>query len=187
MSTITRPITYEESLTMPENRLEEIIDGESYIMPPATKRHWLLLRKLREALEDQLPRKQFWISYAEVGLGIQRDPLFTYRIPDIAVFSRAAVEADIDEAYVWTAPALIVECLSPANRRGRIEKLRQNYESIGGPELWLVDPHKRVLSVYRLEDGILKFSHEIQRGAVFAAHLPRVGVDVDELWEAFGS
>ncbi len=75
MPTTTKLITYEESLTMPTNRLDEIIDGESYIIPPATMRHWMLLSHLREALEDQLSRKTFWLSYAEVGLGIQRDSL----------------------------------------------------------------------------------------------------------------
>lgn len=43
MSGATRSITYEESLTRPENRLEEIVRGESRLMPPATSRHTALL------------------------------------------------------------------------------------------------------------------------------------------------
>ncbi|MGI8988554.1 MAG: Uma2 family endonuclease [Bryobacteraceae bacterium] len=185
MPTTTKPITYEESLTMPENRLEEIVDGESHIMPPATMKHWILLNQLREALEDQLPRKTFRISSAEAGLGIQRDPVFTYRIPDLAIFSRASLSANNAEAYVWTTPVLIVECLSPANRRGRIEKLLQDYESIGVPELWLINPHQRVLSVYRLEGGSLKLTDAIKHGSLRPVQLPGVQIEVDELWEAF--
>ncbi|MDQ2901734.1 MAG: Uma2 family endonuclease [Acidobacteriota bacterium] len=171
MPTTIKLITYEESLTMPENRLEEIIDGESYIMPPATKKHWMLLRQSREALDDQLQRKQFWISYAEVGLGIQRVPVFTYRIRDLAVFARTALDDDDDE-YVWIAPALIVECFGPSNRRGRIEKLRQNYESIGVAELWL-------------EGGSLGLTDAVEHGAVCPVQLPEVQVEVDELRTAF--
>ncbi|MDQ2901733.1 MAG: Uma2 family endonuclease [Acidobacteriota bacterium] len=142
MSTTTKLI-YEDSSTISENRLEEIVDGESYVMPPATNGHWELLSHLRDVLEEQLPRRAYRFSSGEAGLGIQRNPVFTYRVPDLAVFSRAALSKNKTPAYVWIAPVLIAECLSPSNRRGRIEKLRQNYELIGVPKLWLVDPQER--------------------------------------------
>jgi hypothetical protein len=43
MGTPTRLITYEDSLTLPENRLEEIVHGESRIMPPADQEHNYLI------------------------------------------------------------------------------------------------------------------------------------------------
>ncbi|MDQ6705501.1 MAG: Uma2 family endonuclease [Acidobacteriota bacterium] len=187
MPATTKPITYEESLKMPENRLEEIIDGASCITPPAPTGHWELLSHLRDVLEEQLPRRAYRFSSGEAGLGIRRNPVFTYRVPDLAVFSRAALAQNKDPAYVWVAPVLIVECLSPANRRGRIERLRQHYESICVPELWLVDPHKRVLSLYLLEAGLLRHADAIERGTIFPSRLPGVGVDLGELWETFNS
>lgn len=35
----TRLITYEDSLRMPENRFEEVVDGELITMPPASLGH----------------------------------------------------------------------------------------------------------------------------------------------------
>ena len=37
MSASTKLITYEDSLTMPENKLEEIVRGKSRILPPSVR------------------------------------------------------------------------------------------------------------------------------------------------------
>ena len=37
MSTVAKPITFEESLLLPEDKCEEIIDGVSRCMPPASR------------------------------------------------------------------------------------------------------------------------------------------------------
>jgi len=46
MSRPTKLISYEDSLTMRENRLEEIVHGESRMMPPVTRFHAYLIRAL---------------------------------------------------------------------------------------------------------------------------------------------
>ena len=47
-------------------------------------------------------------------------------------------------------PNLVVEILSPATaRRDRIEKKRV-YEANGVDEYWLVDPHRREITVFHL-------------------------------------
>ena len=98
---------------MPENKLEEILDGESRIMPPPTSWHRAFLKKLGSELERLLPT--FDLCREPIGLGITRVPL-RYRIPDISVFNAKVFTEEIFEsgadAYVWTAPILIAECLS---------------------------------------------------------------------------
>ena len=190
MTTIAKLITYEDSLTMPEDRFEEIVDGESRIMPPPTPGHWKVLQQVREMLRDQLPQQDYDMSFADVGLGIRRRPVLTYRVPDIAVFSVAALAKDRAEngksdIYIWTAPELVVECLSPSNRKGSTEKLRQNYELIGVPEVWFIDPQSQTLTVHILDGGSLVARRSVREGIVSPARLPQVGVNVDELWKAF--
>ena len=63
MSTSTRLINYEASLTMPENRFEEIIHGESRIMPPAIKQHGI--EKQAETLRQRHLPAEF--VFAEIG------------------------------------------------------------------------------------------------------------------------
>src|SRR5207248_1848137 len=112
METQAHLISYEESLLMPENKLEEILDGISRIMPLPTPRHCSFVRKLSRELEAIFA--DHVVGSAPFGLGIRRDP-FRYRIPEVSVFSPEALSAEKD-AYVWTSPVLIAECLSPSNR-----------------------------------------------------------------------
>ncbi|MGI8745147.1 MAG: hypothetical protein ACR2NN_21760, partial [Bryobacteraceae bacterium] len=73
MQTSTHPITYEESLQMPENKLEEILDGESRIMPPPTVGHAVFVDELATELKHAFPGHL--VSQASLGVGIRRDPL----------------------------------------------------------------------------------------------------------------
>ena len=55
--------------------------------------------------------------------------------------------------FLKIAPNLVVEILSPATaRRDRIEKKRV-YEANGVDEYWLVDPHRREITVFHLAGG----------------------------------
>ena len=167
METSVHLITYEESLLMPENKMEEILDGVSRIMPPPTVRHFLLMHGLSKMLTAMLPESEVWPAY--FGLGIRRSP-FRYRIPDLSVFDaktlKKAVYGNTDDGYLWIAPFLIAECLSPANRRGNVAELVKDYKSIGVPELWLFRPEQKIFEGY----GHSALSTQI---------------DLVELWEAF--
>ena len=65
MGTTTKLITYEDSLTMPENRFEEIVHGESRIMPPPIKNHVYLIDEAVEYIAR--PTRQAGISCQRRG------------------------------------------------------------------------------------------------------------------------
>jgi Uma2 family endonuclease len=187
MSTSTRLISYEDSLTMPENRFEEIVRGESRIMPPANKKHVYLVEKLSRALLAQLDSREYYVLSAGAGLGIERAPL-TYRIPDLMVFRTEALRRDTAETagndpYIWAVPELIVECLSPSNRKGSIQELLADYARIAVPEAWLIDPQAPQFTSY---SGALKPWLTTETGRVTPLRLPNATVDLAELWEAYG-
>jgi Uma2 family endonuclease len=190
MGTTTKLINYEDSLTMPENRFEEIVHGESRIMPPAIKSHVYLIRKLSKVLDRQLADSEYEVLSQSPGLGIERVPL-TYRIPDLMVFRveslrRDRAETAKNDPYIWTAPELLVECLSPSNRKGSIQELLADYARVAVPEVWLLDPKPPQLTAYRYESGALKQWLRTEGGHVTPRLLPNVSVDLSELWEAFG-
>jgi Uma2 family endonuclease len=191
MSTSTRLINYEDSLTMPENRFEEIVHGESRIMPPVTFFHACLIRRLSKILEAQLNPSQHALFGGDVGLGIVRTPL-TYRIPDLMVFETEALRRSrsrgaANDPYIWTTPELLVECLSPSNRKGSVQELLVDYARVAVPEVWLLDPQLALFTSYRYESGVLKQSLAMETGRVAPLVLPNVTVDLSELWEAFGA
>jgi Uma2 family endonuclease len=139
MGTSTRLINYEDSLTMPENRFEEIVHGESRIMSAPNKKHADLIAKLLTILVRQLDDCEWQVLSQGAGLGVERIPL-TYRMPDLMVFRTEArlrdrAETASNDPYIWTAPELIVECLSPSNRRGSIRELLADYARVAVPEV----------------------------------------------------
>lgn len=189
MSISTRLITYEDSLTMPMNKLEEIVKGESRIMPATTDQHGFLLWKLSRTLEAQVSA-DYVVLNAGFGLGIRRMPFLTCRIPDLMVFRADVLGEDKmekapDNPYIWKTPELLVECLSPANRKGNLAELLSDYEPIAVPEVWLLDPKLRQLTAYRSEDGHLREAFQASSGPQKPARLPGVEIDLDQLWDAF--
>ena len=189
MSTSTRLITYEDSLTMPENRFEEIVHGESRIMPPASKKHVDLIEELSDILRGHLNKREYRVTDAGAGLGIERIPL-TYRIPDLMVFRAEAYRRDRaetvgDDPYIWTVPELVVECLSPSNRKGSVQELLADYARIAVPEVWILDPGAPQLTSFRYDSGAMKPRLTTETGLVFPLLLPNVTVDLAELWAAY--
>jgi Uma2 family endonuclease len=191
MSTSTKLINYEDSLTMPENRFEEIVHGESRIMPPAIKKHNYLIRKLSKVLDRQLDDNEYEVDSQGSGLGIERVPL-TYRIPDLMVFRTESLRQDSAETagndpYIWTVPELIVECLSSSNRKGSVQELLADYARIAAPEVWLLDPRPPQFTSYRYESGAEQQWLATESGLVTPLRLPNVTVDLSDLWAAFGA
>jgi Uma2 family endonuclease len=158
-------------------------------MPPAIKKHNYLVRKLSKVLERQLDDSEYEVHSQGAGLGIERIPL-TYRIPDLIVFRAVALRRDSAETagndpYIWAVPELIVECLSPSNRKGSIQELLSDYARIAVPEVWLLDPTPPQFTSYRYESGVLKQWLATDSGQVTPLLLPNVAVDLAGLWAAF--
>ena len=189
MSTSTKLITYEDSLAMAENRFEEIVHGESTIMPPPDKKHADLIARLLMVLVRRLDDSEYQVLSQGAGLGIERVPL-TYRIPDLMVFRTEMRRLDRaqttpNDPYIWTVPELIVECLSPSNRKGSIQDLLGDYARISVPEVWLLDPQALRFTSYRYESRELTQWMTTETGRVTPLLLPSVTVDLADLWSAF--
>ena len=103
--------------------------------------------------------------------------------------SQAATEPEAGAAdndpYIWTVPELLVECLSPSNRKGSVRELLADYAQIAVPEVWLLDPAIPQFTSYRYESAAPLEFHSQDHGAVSPLLLPNMTVDLDELWAAF--
>jgi Uma2 family endonuclease len=188
MSSATHILTLEEALALPVDRLEEIVNGEIRQMPPPEKGHFRLITVLARLLSKQLPEERFDVITTAYGLGIRREPAVAVRIPDITVFDSELLRAEYEETsgkgYVWIAPKLVTECLSPSNRKGSVYQLLADYESASAAEVWLIDPKRRIVTPYVLEEGQLVQRNGIDEGSLVSVALP-VQIDVSRLWQAF--
>jgi len=167
METLAKAFTYVDSLARPESAFEEAINGELHVMPPATIPHSLLLRAIKKLIDVQLPAPldAIW----GVGFLISEAPL-RYRIPDLAIVNLDLLAADQAahaerDPYTRIAPELVVEVLSPSNRKGSIHNLIRDYRDLGVKETLFLHP-----------------SRQEPKGIFLSTAIPNSQIDLDALW-----
>jgi Uma2 family endonuclease len=92
------------------------------------------------------------------GAGIDLGQRKTCYIPDTLVTTEAALSRD-DQVFAAADILLVVEVLSPSNKRVDLVLKRHDYGAAGIPQYWIVDLQGRTLTVlsdpyadgYRLE------------------------------------
>ena len=139
-------MTFAEFEQMPEAPgKQELIDGELFELPPAKVRHTNI-------------SKRVFIHLLAGTAGIRANHERGYRIgrgwlqPDVSVTHR---DQEISNDYTMGSPELAVEVLSPSNRKSRIERKITLYFAEGAEEVWVIDPSKRTMMVYRSsQDGL---------------------------------
>jgi Uma2 family endonuclease len=180
MSTVTRLLTYEEWIDMPtvEDGIEEVVKGELRFMPPNRYPHAEILRRLTRQLSAQVNEEQILIYASNIGQLISRDPL-TCRSPDLVVFWRDRMV--ITDGLYCSPADLIVEVLSPSETKRRQQEKLEDYESIGAPEVWLVDDKSRRVRVHLLTNGKL-LAHEVAAGNLKPTRFPGVSIPFAEIW-----
>lgn len=181
MATTTRTVTYEEwlKMTVVEDAIEEVVNGEVRTMPPNKWKHAVIVENLSEALKAQVDRKTVRVVGSVFGLIIRKRPL-TSRVPDLAVFLKQNIVEE--DGYIHSAPELVVEVLSPANARRDVADKIRDYESIGVPELWIISPEAQTIEVILLEKGKLVTHSVVTQGQLSPQRFPGVAVDVSSIW-----
>jgi Uma2 family endonuclease len=160
----------------------ELIDGEAFAMSPApNRRHQEVVFGLARQLADALdggPCKVYLGPFdVRLPRGLERDgDVDTVVQPDISVICD---QKKLDDAGCRGAPDVIVEVVSPATAaRDRVIK-RDLYQLHGVGEYWLIDPERRMLTIYRREAGSASFDKAIEARAAGKTKLERLDVLVD--------
>ena len=148
MTSTTALMTFAEFEQMPEAPgKQELIDGELIEMPPAKLRHMEVSTRVLMHLRSGTPGV---LAFHELGYRIGGGWLQ----PDVSVRRR---DQEVHNDYLIGSPELVVEVLSPSNRKSRIERKITLYFAEGAEEVWVIDPSKRTMSVYRAsQDGLLR-------------------------------
>ncbi len=84
----------------------------------------------------------------EVGVYTHRQP-DTVRAPDVAFISNERLAQVKSKSYLDVAPELIVEVMSPDDAWGELMDKLEEYFAIGVRLIWVADPRKQRLYVYR--------------------------------------
>jgi hypothetical protein len=82
MGTTMRTVTYEEwlNMTVVEDAIEEVVNGEVRSMPPNKWKHAVIVENLSHALNRQVNEHEVLVVTTQFGLIIRKQPL-TSRVP----------------------------------------------------------------------------------------------------------
>lgn len=146
-----RRATYEDLDTVPPEYVGELVDGTLYTSPRPASRHARAVTRLATALEGPFDEgvggPGGWIILFEPRLNLGGDSL----VPDLAGWRRERMP-ELPEVTGFTlAPDWVCEALSPSTEALDRETKASIYAREGVRHLWLVNPLRQTLDVYRLE------------------------------------
>ena len=179
---LTKLLTAEEFAALPEpldGTKEELLRGEVIRTPIPKSRHGLIQAQIAYLLQDAVRFLNLgWVTIGS-GVVIERD-LDTVFGPDVA-FCSIARHPERPEGYLEIPPDLVVEVLSPDDRRKNVREKIKEYVKSGVKLVWLVDPEMKTVTVYAgsLRGTELDETETITGGEV----LPEFACKVAEFFE----
>ncbi|HJX89276.1 MAG TPA: Uma2 family endonuclease [Pyrinomonadaceae bacterium] len=147
MGTTTHVMTAEELFRLPDDGLRhELIKGELLTMSPPGEEHGVVTMNLSILLGQFVKAHNLGVMYAaETGFKLESDP-DTVLAPDIAFIRRDRVGI-VSRSYRAGAPDLVVEVLSPSDRKSKVAEKTSRWLSLGASTVWLVSPQTRTVDV----------------------------------------
>lgn len=143
-------LTWDEFLSLPqETRNASLVDGEVVVNPPNAP-HEVVVRNLHRVFMD-------WIVAGEdrgdvsTQQAVKINDRRGYQ-PDFLWYPQEHCSPANEPAAFSGPPSLLVEVLSPSTRRYDQVRKRNDYESIGIPEVWFIDHevgHRSALVCHR--------------------------------------
>ena len=151
MRTLKKLFTAEDlhCLSATGRRLE-LVKGKVYEMAPAGGRHGVAAMNAGTFLNVHVLRHGLGrVFAAETGFIIQHDP-DTVRAPDAAFVSQDRLSADeIPDSYIDLIPDLVVEVVSPNDRRREVREKVEEWLNAGVRLVWVLYPTTRPAIIYR--------------------------------------
>ena len=142
----TRPWSVADYLALETNRLIEFSHGQLEVLPmPRMSHQQIVLLLVQTLLRFVSARDLGTVLFAP--LRVQLWP-GKFREPDI-VFMRREHAGRMGEAF-WDGADLVVEVVSPDDRRRDLETKRNEYAQAAIPEYWIVDPEMQRITVLTL-------------------------------------
>ncbi|MFO8059601.1 MAG: Uma2 family endonuclease [Bacillota bacterium] len=175
--------TYEDYLQLAEEPgyRFEILEGHLVREPAPSLQHQRVSRRLGRKLMDFFasfdPEGEFF--FAPVDVTLTPDNVVQ---PDLLFVSGARREIMREECIDGPCD-LVVEIMSPSNRRkDRLQKMTI-YRRAGIPHYWLADPEDSTLEAYTLRDGDYALVVAAGPGDSFThPEFPGLSLDLDEIF-----
>jgi Uma2 family endonuclease len=125
----------------------ELVDGE-IVVSPAGMRHSAVGLKIGRIILDYLDSNPIGEVYnSDVGIQF---PNGNVRSPDVTYVSKAKLPGgESPDTFGEVIPDLAVEVLSPSDSMTHVGRKIGEYFENGVPLVWLVDPRRQTVTIYR--------------------------------------
>lgn len=173
-------LTVEEFARLPDLGPCELVKGKIVHLTYARPTHGIVEVRLGTRL-------QIWTEETGKGLVIGGDAGLwvrhapdTVRGADLIFISHERYARRDPKGILDVAPELVVEILSPDDRRGHVEEKLAEYLGMGVDLVWIVDPEFRYVLAYRSQFDVERF----EEGDVLADEeiLPGFSLSVSDLF-----
>jgi Uma2 family endonuclease len=186
----TKLMTTEELLALPDDGVERwLIRGElrekrDTDMTKRNRFHSTVMVRVSQVLAnwlDEQPPPRGAVLCGEVGVRYRRDPDTTVGI-DVAYVSAEVYARQTDDTTVIDGvPTLVVEILSPYDTVVEVNEKVDDYVAAGVPLVWVIDPYRRTVAIYRPDARPQLVNDEQELTA--EPHLPGFRVPAARLFE----
>ena len=145
--------TLEDYQALPDDCRAELIDGVIYDLNTPTTIHQQIAFEISIRLREYIRKNRGMCVVLPSPVSVQLDEDDRTMIqPDIVV---CCDREKILRSHVYGVPDMVIEILSPSTRKKDMGLKLQKYISAGVREYWMVDPDKKKIVVYDLENNEL--------------------------------
>lgn len=144
-----RIYTTEDIYALPDGERAELIDGQIYMMAPPNRMHQEIVGELYRRISNYIHANngQCKTYAAPFAVFLNQDGQ-NYVEPDISVICD---QSKLTSQGCQGAPDWIIEVVSPGSQRMDYMLKLFKYRTAGVREYWIVDEHKKRITVYNLE------------------------------------
>jgi len=130
---------------LPPGERAELIDGEMFVMEAPSITHQRILGELHVQIHAYIKNNKGSCEVFISPAVYVKDDIHNYVEPDITVVCR---EDRLDDRGCHGAPDWVIEIASPSNKYMDYGRKLMLYQSAGLREYWIVDPAKKIVTIY---------------------------------------
>lgn len=157
--------TIDDIYSLPEGERAELIDGQIFYMAPPTTNHQRLVSDMHYQIKDYIRQNngECEVFPAPFAVFLSENDR-NYVEPDISVICD---RNKISDKGCHGAPDWVIEIVSPSTKQMDYYKKLFKYRTAGVREYWVVDPDRKLVTVYNFERDTMEeypFGEEVPAG-----------------------
>lgn len=150
-------LTTADLLVLPHDGMERWLVAGRLRERPMTVRNrvhsriMVRLSHLLESWREQQPEPRGEVFCGEAGCRLGRNPDTTVGVDVVYATANLVAHQPDDTTLIDGVPMLVVEILSPSDVMEDINEKIDLYQGFRVPLVWVIDPHDRTVTIYRLD------------------------------------